>query len=111
MPRRICLLFSGKEFVSLDPPKVPYVSWHQGYRLALIQLAFTNSSSSNSLPVFTSCSDISSRHCGGILYLSRSDGRTPSHLISIKAGDQAGGSGVRLRPKRMPRLLKGGIAG
>ena len=44
--------------------------------------ALMNSSSSSSLPVLRSCSDISSRHCCGIEYLSRSDGRTPSHLMS-----------------------------
>ena len=34
------------------------------------------------MPVLTSCSDISRRHCAGMLYFSRSLGRTPSHLMS-----------------------------
>lgn len=40
------------------------------------------SSSNSSFPVLISYSDMGRRHCAGILYLSKSDGRTPSHLMS-----------------------------
>ena len=40
------------------------------------------SSFSMCCPVSISFADISSRHCSGMLNLSRSDGRTPSHLMS-----------------------------
>ena len=41
-----------------------------------------NGSFKSSSPVFLSWAEIGKRHCSGKLYLSRSEGRTPSHLIS-----------------------------